>query len=222
MFENSGVKNLSNNYLELPKSLNNDGAKGLFKNCESLTDLPQGLFKKSLQLTDLDEFCYSCTSLTGINNDFILPTTTNTTKSMFYNCTSLSSLNDTFILPKTVYDCGRMFYNCSNLTKLPNSIQFPENITGLNCFCKDCISLTSIPKSIWPKDGFAYNSTIDIHWAFYNCSSLTGFMPYYFLWQADHVYWNPENAINEPYTFYNCTKLSNYSYIPINWGGLRK
>jgi hypothetical protein len=74
--------------------------------------------------------------------------------------------------------------------------------------------LSGIPDNIWPTPEFELESTIDFTNAFAGCISVSGTVPMYKLWYGE-VYWNPSNTN----AFAECSGLTNYNYIPINWGG---
>lgn len=168
---------------------------GVFKNCISLTEIPEK-FNIPYSVSSFVETFYNCTSLTNMNN-LNIPLNTKTIEKMFYNCISLADISPFFI--------------------------FPENIENLNCCFYNCSSLIEIPNNIWPTNGFVIENEINpinIVSAFANCKNLTGSVPKYKLWMSETV-WSPISLQNTflPMTFANCTRLSNYSDIPNYWGG---
>lgn len=218
----SNCNNLKNipSTLQLPTNI--DSAKGIFKNCKKLTNLPNNLFiNNTNNIKFLNDFCYNCESLIDIPDDFIMPNHVINSENMFYNCINLQKLPSGFSLSNSLLNCSHMFYNCSSLLEIPTSVQIPSDIQTLESFCNGCASLTSIPESIWPAN-FNIKYDINIVSAFCNCTFASGFAPYYKLWQAEAIKWDPINSTNLPYTFKNCSNLSNYNTIPKNWGGIGK
>lgn len=196
----------------------------MFYGCTSLTNLPNGLFsnKLTIKYTELCEFCYNCTSLTSLPEDFIIPDNILKTDYMFCNCTRLSSLNDTFILPTILQSSNFMFFKCTSLTDVSSGCVIPQKIILLSAMFYNCNNLSCDINKILPEDGFIQSTYqgINMDSTFYDCKKLTGFAPYYNLWDASYIIWDPINSTNKPYAFKNCSGLINYEYIPINWGGL--
>lgn len=113
----------------------------------------------------------------------------------FDNCTSALSFNSTF-------------NQCFNLSAIPSGL-FDNNtlVTNFSSTFKSCISIGSIPTGL-----FDNNTNVTTFFSVFRmpttANSLTGNAPE--LWTRD-----PEPL--GLYAFRNCTGLSNFASIPVNW-----
>jgi hypothetical protein len=113
----------------------------------------------------------------------------------FDNCTSALSFNSTF-------------NQCFNLTAIPSGLfDNNTNVTNFSSTFKSCISIGSIPTGL-----FDNNTNVTTFFSVFRmptpANSLTGNAPE--LWTRD-----PEPL--GLYAFRNCTGLTNFASIPVNW-----
>ena len=153
----------------LPKSLNFDGAVGLFAN-SNLTAIPSALFKTNQSVIDLSYMFFN-TKLTIINN-FKLLNKFNNVSYCFANCSELmdvsnikteSKINNIINYEGMFSDCASlihgpeinfrqlsnlnlnyMYYNCNHLEKVNVDIPSTSNINSRSMF-ENCTSLTDVP-----------------------------------------------------------------------------
>ena len=111
---------------------------------------------------------------------------------MFYNCKSISNIPMNFKLHKNLIDMSYMFYNCFNV----------------------CITNAGFKPGMMPSNGF-YNSTTNINVTsmFENCKAMTGKPQSRLLWYSPFNTWLSNNC------YAGCTSLSDWKYIPVEWGG---
>ena len=127
---------------------------------------------------------------------------------------SLILLLFNFVISSNVINLEGCFSGCTNLTVIPKNFTFSQKTKNLKGVFENCINLSRIPETLWPDPEFELETTINFANAFAGCISATGTVPMYKLWYGE-VYWNPVNTN----AFENCSKLTNYNYIPISWGG---
>jgi hypothetical protein len=113
----------------------------------------------------------------------------------FDNCTNALSFNSTF-------------NQCFNLTAIPSGLfDNNTNVTNFSSTFKSCISIGSIPTGL-----FDNNTNVTTFFSVFRmptpANSLTGNAPE--LWTRD-----PEPL--GLYAFRNCTGLTNFASIPVNW-----
>lgn len=113
----------------------------------------------------------------------------------FDNCTNALSFNSTF-------------NQCFNLSAIPSGLfDNNTNVTNFSSTFKSCISIGSIPSGL-----FDNNTNVTTFFSVFRmpttANSLTGNAPE--LWNRD-----PEPL--GLYAFRNCTGLTNYASIPVNW-----
>lgn len=113
-------------------------------------------------------------------------------------------------LGKNIKSLVGAFYGCSSLTTAPT---LPDGVTDLNTTFYGCTGLVNID-GIWPANGFTASS-INIAYMFYRLTVVAGkpagTIPADKLWERTDITWISTQA------FRNCTSLSNYDDIPVNW-----
>ena len=91
-----------------------ESTKGMFNNCEDITEIDMRQFDTSL-VTDMSYMFSLCISLSSLNVENLNTEKVETFENMFYNCKSLTSLNlESFSNPSAT-SLYRMFYGCENL-----------------------------------------------------------------------------------------------------------
>jgi hypothetical protein len=103
--------------------------------------------------------------------------------------------------------------------RLNPSFKIPARITNLTSAFAGCNLFGFDITNMFPEEWGAnppIHSKITLNGMFSGVTSITGTAPAHLLWDNPYV----TMAYNE-YTFYNCTKLSNFKQIPGSWGGGR-
>ena len=160
-----------------------------FQNCSSLTTIPQLV---TSNVTRMDNMFNGCTSLTTIPQ---LDTSNVTNMSnMFYGCSSLTTIPQLDMSNAT--NINRIFYNCSSLTAIPQLDT--SNATNMGAMFFDCGSLTTIPQ-------LDTSNVTNMNATFQNCSSLTT-IP-----QLD-----TSNVTNMSYMFYNSSSITTISQLDMS------
>ncbi len=155
-----------------------------FKNCSSLTAIPEGIvfhggaiFTDCRNLTTIPQGTIfngyasfeGCTSLTSIPKGTVFTGDAN-----FYGCSSLTAIQE-----GTVFNGSAFFSRCSSLSAIPEGTVFNGGANFVNC-----TSLTTIP------EGTVFNGGAD----FYGCTSLNSI--------------SKNTVINGNIYFRNCSTLS--------------
>ena len=108
------IKNPDSEIKLVWNNINIQSTKGMFYNCNEITEIDMIKFDTSL-VTDMSNMFSMCTSLKSIKVDNLVTSKVETFENMFYNCTSLTSLNlESFTNPSAI-SLTRMFYGCINL-----------------------------------------------------------------------------------------------------------
>lgn len=215
-----------NNFLDKPFTLPDSivSLNNLFENCKSLTYIPEDFFQ-NLNTNFNNQFngiFAGCSNLSELSESFLIPPTVTSLLSTFINCTSLTSMGNIQI-PETCTHMNSLFENCTSLKKIPETFQFPKNVLDLSRCFYNCSSLEYLPNTIWPGAYFNLNNNINIDKVFYDCKNLLGTAPQFKLWRSETKFYSHTVYPDyRPLTFYNCTQLFNYNYIPVHWGGLGK
>jgi hypothetical protein len=134
-------------------------------------------------------------NVTSFVDSFSFMRITSIPSGFFDNCTNALSFNSTF-------------NQCFNLTAIPSGLfDNNTNVTNFSSTFKSCISIGSIPTGL-----FDNNTNVTTFFSVFRmptpANSLTGNAPE--LWTRD-----PEPL--GLYAFRNCTGLTNYASIPVNW-----
>ena len=108
------IKNSDSEIKLVWNNINIQSTKGMFYNCNEITEIDMIKFDTSL-VNDMSNMFSMCTSLKSIKVDNLVTSKVETFENMFYNCTSLTSLNlESFTNPSAI-SLTRMFYGCINL-----------------------------------------------------------------------------------------------------------
>jgi hypothetical protein len=148
------------------------------------------------------------TRITSIPSDIfayspLATTFTDTFSSVTTISTVPSGLFDSNVAATTFASC---FFGCSALTSVPSTLfDLNINVVNFSGTFRNCRSLTNVLQ-------FTYNTNVTIFNNVYNMSStanaLTGNAP---------DLWNRTPTPSGTDAFNNCTGLSNYASIPLNW-----
>ena len=180
----------------------------VFRNCLSLETIPSGLFDYNVNVTSFSEVFRGCVLLTsipsGLFDNNILVTTFD---QMFTDCPELTSIPSGLFDNNTIVEDFRYtFANCLKLTDIPSGL-FDNNtaMTTFNGTFSSCNKLTAIPAGLFDNNLIV----TDFSYAFYQCSELTGVAPELWLRELPNG-WE---------CFSSCVGLTEWNYIPSNWGG---
>ena len=149
--------------------------------------------------------CFNgCTSIIKIPNN------------LFKNCTKVSNFRETFsnnqnleIIGNSIFNSEaivyfyKIFANCSKLKNIPGDLfkNCPNSKSFNNAFW-GCTSLAEIPEGLFDN----CKNVEDFHATFGGSTNITGNAP---------KLWERTNVKNSSVCFGGCSKLSNYSEIPI-------
>ena len=176
----------------------------MWQGCTAMTTLPAGYFPQD---------CASCTSIAN----------------MFNGCTSLRAI------PAGLFDgfagvtsSSAVFQGCTSLETLPEGLfdDMVKPTTIANIF-KGCTALVSLPAGLF--DSMTKITTFTS--AFEGCANFTGESPYTMVGADDgqvkvHLYERADypDLFTAPKTyksvFTGCEKMADYTWIPIDWGGV--
>ena len=171
----------------------NINMKGMFNNCNSLTDISLNLSER-YKVNDISYLFSNCTSLININISIKNSKEIEDMSSMFLNCTSLKNIYFENLNTQNVKDMSSMFYNCNSLTSLDISNFDTYNVNQLSSMLYNCNSLISLNLRY-----FNVLNVKDMSNIFYNCHSLLN---------IDLSNFITEKVTNMGYMFYNCTSLT--------------
>lgn len=189
----------------------------VFRNCTSLSSLPQGLFANCFKAVFLDNVFSGCKNLrtlpSGLFDDTPAVAGFNGT---FFGCGLLFIPSGLFDNCIAVTSFSNTFNGCENLSAIPNGI-FAHNSEAriFQYVFKNCKSLTTIPLGLFDH----CKKVIISSQVFAGCSNLTGTTPKtngYELWQRVGLAGYPTSIIGIK-CFSGCVNLSNYNDIPANW-----
>jgi len=170
----------------------------VFRDCTSLTSLPQNLLQYANSVTSFRNAFRNC-RMTSIPSGFFdnCPLMTDCT-SLFYNCILLTTvpiglfsnnLNMTFI--------DGMFYTCTSLTSLPNNLfKNHTSITSCVYMARGCTSLQTIGDNVFS----GCSSITTVMGMFYDCTALRTI--------GDNLYQGCSSVLDYSYVFWNNIKLS--------------
>lgn len=190
---------------------------GVFKACTSLTSLPDGLFSKCFSALTFRHTFNSCTGLKTLPPN------------LFADCHNAVSFLGTFQTAGLVSLPYGLFKNCTSAQDFTSVFSWTDLQTIPEDLFQDCVnaqsfgaaftftSLTSIPPTLFDHTS---NAT-DFSDAFRFCTSLSGPTPQtngLELWERAGRTGYP-SKINGSYCFEECSRLSTYESIPLEWGG---
>ena len=192
-----------------------------FRDCTSLTSIPENLFTNNTAVTTFYGCFSSCSGLTSIPEKLFASNTKVTSfDSCFTDCTGLASIPENLFANNTaVTKFSFCFSDCTGLTSIPEDLfKYNTAVTKFNSCFSSCSGLTSIPANL-----FATNTVVtNFISCFRNCSGLTGNCP---IDNDGAPIYNRSGEGKEGYAkvtsysgcFYNCTGLTDYSSIPSGW-----
>ena len=192
-----------------------------FRDCTSLTSIPENLFANNTAVTTFYGCFSSCSGLTSIPEKLFASNTKVTNfDSCFTGCRGLASIPENLFANNTaVTNFSFCFNNCSGLTSIPENL-FINNtaVTGFNSCFSYCYGLTSIPANLFATNTVVTNFTS----CFRNCSGLTGNCP---IDNDGTPIYNRSGEGKEGYAkvtnysgcFWNCSGLTDYNSIPSGW-----
>lgn len=185
-----------------------------FYGCQSITYIPTSLALSAVggydglaEMINYDSFMRA-TGLTSIPDDiFSYSPNATTFSNAFSNCFGLTTvptgLFDENIQATNFASC---FFGSTNLITVPSTLfDLNVNATNFSGTFRNCRALTNVLQ-------FTYNTSVTIFNNVYNMTStanaLTGTAP---------DLWNRIPLPSGTAAFRNCTGLSNYASIPVNW-----
>ena len=170
-----------------------------FSDCSNLITIPEGLFQYNTAVTDFTytfSYCYNLTTIPeGL---FQYNTAVKSFSDTFKDCTSLTTIPEGLFQYNTaVINFSKAFSGCDSL------------VLNSNIFCNEATDIhTRFLDALSEGSTVSFNNT-------FRCSSnnsITGTAPR--LWKYTYL-----RTPNSDGCFNNCTGLSNWNYIPTNWGG---
>ena len=176
-----------------------------FYGCSSITSIPGG-YKGLSNIESFANFMRS-TGITSIPSDIFSFSTIATVFSDIFSFTSIASIPMGLFLANTqAQTFNSSFNNCLSLITCPSNL-FDTNINAINFAStfKNCRALTSTVAFTYNTNATTFNNT---YYMSTTTNALVGNAPT--LW----------TRIPEPYgvgAFHNCTHLTNYASIPLNW-----
>lgn len=156
--------------------------KGMFRNCESLTEMDLTSMDDTYQLFDIEQMFRGCKSITDINISNVCSPNIGPYRSLaqaFYGCENLVNLNlGTNIHPTWHPSMEQMFYNCKKLTTLPFTVTerdpdyqaINSDLTSVKETFYNCESLTGDINLL--NLGVFLDAVTDASWCFYNCKNI--------------------------------------------------
>ena len=178
-----------------------------FYGCTNLTSIPGGavglgrvsVFNNTFRGTGLtsipsDLFQYS-TVATQFVDTFSFTGITSIPNNLFDNCTNVTIFNSTFNA-------------CLSLVSVPNELfRYNTQVINFSSAFRNCRALTNIPT-------FQYNLSVTTFANIFNMSSTTNGSSN---WGTVEALWDREPEPLGINAFNNCTGITNYAVIPINW-----
>ena len=188
--------------------------KNVFRDCNSLTSIPEGLFSG---VTGNAESLFAnafsgCTSLTSIPEGLFSGVTGNAKslfKSTFSGCTSLTSIPEGLfsgVTGNAEILFANAFGSCTSLTTIPEGLFSGVTGSARNLFkstFNGCKSLTSIPEGLF--SGVTGNARDLFAYTFYGCTSLTTIPEGLFSGVTGNANSNTVGLFDS--TFYGCTSV---------------
>ena len=196
--------------------------RSVFKNCSSLTTIPESLFNNSIKAKDFSD-AFRSTAISSIPEN------------LFANCHDIEYFSNTFgecesliVIPENLFtycekvkDFEGVFYSCIGLKSIPVKL-FANcpNVENFGTAFARCENLQTIPVNIFDNN----KKVIDFGHVFRGCGNIEGESPYTFVdGEKVHLYerMNYRDYFVTPTSFNaafsSCLKLSDYSNIPENW-----
>lgn len=202
-----GCSNLYNiqNGFNCPNVYNFDYS---FYGCSNLSSVPSDLFYNCITATTFSRTFEFCTSLQSIPST-LFNNCINVTdfQFTFKSCTALQSIpSGLFNNCPNVVGFQYVFERCDKITSIPSGLfNNCPNVVSFQGSFTVCTSLQSIPSGLFNNcpNVTNFNTTFNV------CYNLTGNAPS--LWERTIPNLNGLGCFRE------CTKLSNYPQIPLNW-----
>ena len=184
-FDTSNVTNMADMFRDCSKlqylninsfdTSNVTGMNSMFRGCNNLTTLDLSKFNTSKVVT-MSLMFDGCTNLENLNLSSFNTSNVTTMYSMFSEL-SISKLDLSNFDTSNVTDMSSMFYECKNLIQLDLSNFDTSKVTktgspyGMFSGCKNL-------KTIYVSDLWNMSNVTNSENMFYNCSSLTGAVPF--------------------------------------------
>ena len=196
----------------------------LFSTCPSLGNLPADIFRNQTKVTTASYLFEGCTGMTEFPAISHM-TALKTVPGMWKDCSTITSVPADYF-PESVSagtSAAYMFQNCTSLKTVPEGLfEDFSGVTTMNQMFENCTSLESLPAGI-------FDSMVKVTSAnqvFNGCSAFTGESPYTLVNDVKvHLYErSADNGFavikNHKNTFTGCEKMADYTFIPIDWGGI--
>ena len=175
-----------------------------FRNCTSLTKIPEGLFDNNPSVTNFSSCFYGCTGLTGAIPEALFNANNKVMDfgSCFSGCTGLTGAipEGLFTANTAVTSFASCFYGCTGLTgTIPEALfAYNEKVTSFyNCF-SECTGLTGeIPPKLFEKNTLVTTFAS----CFSDCTGLEEAIP-------EGLFTTNQKVTNFSFCFYNCTGLT--------------
>ena len=183
---------------------------GCFNGCYSITSIPERLFDNCLNIIDLGTCFYQCSGLREVPANLFKKCRKITDFSWCFNyCNSIITIPvGLFDNCPEVTNFSGCFTYCTKLTSIPNGLfdNCSKVTTFSSCFAR-CGNLTSIPEGL-----------------FDNCPEVTNFSECFYVCESARKL--PElwlkfynSSVKREKCFEQCIRASNYSSVPVSWGG---
>ena len=185
------LNSLPNSFYNTSNAIN---MSDIFRNCKSLTTVPNFDTSNVTNMTRMFTFCYNLTTIPNFD-------TSNVTNmgAMFSSCSNLTTVPnfDTSNVSDMSFMFGGLFHGCRNLTTVPNFDT--SNVINMGYMFAQCYNLTTVPN-------FDTSNVINMHQMFFNCRNLANFPII-----------NISSKVNIIYQmFYNCPNICGNLYIEGN------
>ena len=178
-----------------------------FYGCSNITSIPNGAiglsrvtqFSNTFRNTNItsipsDLFSYS-TSAVDFIDTFSFTKITSIPANLFDECTSVTSFSSTFNA-------------CTSLVSVPNELfRYNTQVINFSSTFRNNRALINIPT-------FQYNPNVTVFLNIFNMSSATNGSA---SWGSVEPLWDREPEPLGTNAFNNCTGITNYASIPVNW-----
>ena len=159
---------------------------GMFKGCESLTELDVGGFDTS-KCTDMSSMFESCRNVSSIDVSKFVTSNVKRMSNMFSCCSKMESVDLSNFDTSKVEDMTGMFNGCNSLRTLDVSMFDVSKVTIFNCMFRYSPNLTTIYcNDTWPAD-------VESKEMFLGCKALKGAISYS-QYKVDAAFANPDNG----------------------------
>lgn len=140
----------------------------MFKDCHSLTGLPNCIQFYNTKLIDCTSAFQNCYTITGLDWDYYdLDINSNYIFSEPLTGNYQQQIEIAKIIPDSVTGCTHLLDGCSSLISVPDHILFGISAASIDYMFNNCYSLTGINPDIE-----LYNIISSANYTFNNCSSL--------------------------------------------------